>query len=464
MFMLMIALTWRIAKLMLRERFRAGNHGVDDDVKRARLKRSSTLDKILFKDDTGESPKVMFSRRFSMADGNKRHFRVLCLDGGGVRGMYTARILQRLVDECPDLLDNIDLIAGSSTGALIGALLSLGHSPKKITDIYRVSCPKIFQSQGWRRFNPFASRYQGLHKLSVFNQIVGDAVFSELSRYIIVTAYCTDGVGDTRGLLGSFYSSIRGWRPALFSNLPRGASNVEPDTDLLVRDAAMRSTAAPSYFPIYQGYCDGSVFANNPSLCALARAMAAFPQVATLDNFVILSLGTGANDLRIPGKGHDWGLWQWAPWLVDLLFDSTDSSIDMNMRMLLGERYIRLNDVLPRRIELDDVDSIEELISFADAVDVSEALVFIRKYIYDSPVRQRSNSMPNAALRQFMHKGGSGSHRKIFPNSDEDEDASDEYSSKRLASDGEDSRSASFSRILSRDRSGSMDDRQVPPV
>ena len=52
---------------------------------------------------------------------------------------------------------------------------------------------------------------------------------------------------------------------------------VEPDNMLDVADAAMRSTAAPTYFGIYQGYVDGGVFANNPSMVALTRSISAFP-------------------------------------------------------------------------------------------------------------------------------------------------------------------------------------------
>ena len=176
----------------------------------------------------------------------------------------------------------------------------------------------------------------------------------------MVTAYCCDAIGDTRGVQRAFYQTPAGWRPSLFTNLPKGKGRVDPDGDLLARDAAMRTTAAPTYFPIYQGYCDGSVFANNPSLSAIARAMSSMPDYVTAETCVCLSLGTGATNTYITGKFHDWGLAQWARWLVQLLFDSTNSSIDMNMHLLLGERFMRINDALPREIELDDTSWLEE--------------------------------------------------------------------------------------------------------
>ena len=64
------------------------------------------------------------------------------------------------------------------------------------------------------------------------------------------------------------------WRPAVFSNLPvvmdRGHVVVGSDEGLSCVDAALRSSAAPTYFPLYQGYCDGAVTANNPSLVAVS--------------------------------------------------------------------------------------------------------------------------------------------------------------------------------------------------
>jgi hypothetical protein len=67
----------------------------------------------------------------------RRRFRILALDGGGVRGLFTAYVLGRLVKEEPRLMDSVDLIAGTSTGAIIGTLLAFEHTPEQIVEIYR---------------------------------------------------------------------------------------------------------------------------------------------------------------------------------------------------------------------------------------------------------------------------------------------------------------------------------------
>ena len=68
---------------------------------------------------------------------SRRRFRILSLDDGGARGLFTAHILARLIEEEPRLLDSVDLIAGTSTGALIGVLLSNGTHPSHIAELYK---------------------------------------------------------------------------------------------------------------------------------------------------------------------------------------------------------------------------------------------------------------------------------------------------------------------------------------
>ena len=65
---------------------------------------------------------------------------------------------------------------------------------------------------------------------------------------------------------------------------------VQPDNDMTVVEAAMRTSAAPTYFPISGGYTDGAIAANNPSIIACAKAMAHYPDV-NQRNIAVLSIG-----------------------------------------------------------------------------------------------------------------------------------------------------------------------------
>ncbi len=61
---------------------------------------------------------------------------------------------------------------------------------------------------------------------------------------------------------------------------------------MLASDAAMRTSAAPTFFPVHQGYVDGAVFATNPSLMALARVFESYPHLSRR-NVSVLSMGCG---------------------------------------------------------------------------------------------------------------------------------------------------------------------------
>jgi len=102
-----------------------------------------------------------------------------------------------------------------------------------------------------------------------------------------------------------------------------------------------------------KGHVDGTIYSSNPSLTALAKAIATFPDSVGLQNSVVFSVGgPAAPQFSLPRKA-DWGLWQWAPWLVSLLFDSTVEASDGNMSLLLHDQYVRVVPPGDSHIPLD---------------------------------------------------------------------------------------------------------------
>jgi patatin-like phospholipase/acyl hydrolase len=86
------------------------------------------------------------------SDGTIKSYRVLSLDGGGMRGIYTAAFLDHLVNqfvrtrgvECLDLGKGFDLIVGTSTGAIVGSALAVGRPMADIVKLYRCHGRQIF--------------------------------------------------------------------------------------------------------------------------------------------------------------------------------------------------------------------------------------------------------------------------------------------------------------------------------
>ncbi len=138
--------------------------------------------------------------------------------------------------------------------------------------------------------------------------------------------------------------------------------------------------AAPTYFPTWQGYIDGGVAANNPSVCGLAQALDPATGGQRLEDVVLLSLGTGASPRRIEGDDHDWGLAEWAPNLVGIMLDGVAGVADFQCRQILGPRYHRVDVVLPRAVGMDEHRAIPELDALGESADTAPAVAWLAEH------------------------------------------------------------------------------------
>lgn len=265
-------------------------------------------------------------------------------------------ILKRIVEHHPNFLEEVDLICGTSVGGLLTLMLSCGYTPHECDEIFSFGCPHIFAYDPWRVINPFRAKYSDKNKLEIMRYYFGERRFGDLTKTCVVVAFRLDG---RKSKTHSFFNK-EGWRPAVFSNMPRLAGVVEPDLDLKVWDAAMRTSAAPTFFPVFRGYTDGGIVANNPSIIGVSKTMAHFPHISQ-KNIVLLSIGAGqyprhtsvlenvreGSDSYFDKKGQfnplyhaDWGIRQWVPFLLDIILDGDTIMTDLVMHYQLGKRII----------------------------------------------------------------------------------------------------------------------------
>jgi len=210
-----------------------------DDIPYARP--FNTTDTIL-----NSGPTTLGSKEFSMETDSRRPYRILCLDGGGIRGVLTTSLLVRIVRHNPKFLESIDLIAGTSAGGILALLLASGYSAKECDEIYSFAAPHIFLFNPWRAINPFRSKYSDKSKQEIFEYYFGNRKMCDLKTNAAVVSFRLDG---RKSSTHSFFNK-EGWRPAVFSNLPATQGSVIlPHDDLDVWDCAMRTSAAPTFFP-----------------------------------------------------------------------------------------------------------------------------------------------------------------------------------------------------------------------
>jgi uncharacterized protein len=164
------------------------------------------------------------------------------------------------------------------------------------------------------------------------------------------------------------------WKPKFFHNF------AGPDSDGAekIADVALRTSAAPTYFPVYQGYVDGGVVANNPSMAALAQAIDGGTGNQQLGDLKLFSIGTGVTPTFVSGDTLDWGLAQWATVLADMMLEGMMGVADYECARLLGTNYFRLAPILPAPIPLDCAEKIPSLIGDANQVDITAGVNWLK--------------------------------------------------------------------------------------
>lgn len=295
---------------------------------------------------------------------------ILSLDGGGIRGVLTARLLERLAERSP-FLDDVDLVAGTSTGGILALGLARGLAPKELVALYVKKGDKIFSDRDIRdkllgpadellRADYDNKKKTGLYK--ALEETLGDRKLEDLGKKVLIPTFDLDNQATP--------PETRTWKPKFLHNFDTPGN----DGKVLARDAALRTSAAPTYFPSYQGFVDGGVVANNPSACALAKAIKAGQALADIR---LLSIGTGSSPHVIRGDRLDWGKTKWALKIIELMFEGVPGVADYQCQQLLGDRYRRLNVPFDQPIGLDDVARIDVLLAKADQADISETLSWL---------------------------------------------------------------------------------------
>lgn len=211
------------------------------------------------------------------------------------------------------------------------------------------------------------AEYDNKNLQEILTGVFGTTTLQQLNKRVLVPAFEL----DNQALPGKVHT----WKPKFFHNFPG------PDSDgqEVTVDVALRTSAAPTYFPVYQSYIDGGVVANNPSMAALAQAIDANTGKQNLGELRLFSLGTGLSPTYIAGQSHNWGFAQWAKPLVNLMIEGMMGVADYQCAHLLGEHYHRLGPVLPEAVGLDAADRTDDLIQYAQDVDIAAAVAWLRQ-------------------------------------------------------------------------------------
>lgn len=273
--------------------------------------------------------------------------RILSIDGGGIRGIIPAMVLRHLEEQTGKNTARLfHMIAGTSTGGILATGLTLPPKPLRageLLEFYLRHGPKIFHRSLWKGVSSLGGttdeKYDDGPLVEALKDVVGEAWLSQVkAAELLITTY------EIEKRQPMFFKS---WRARGITADTAGDEKKE-DRDFRLWQVCRATSAAPTYFEAAaieskskkKFYCiDGGVFANNPSMCALASARRIFPKAKS---FLVVSLGTGTTERPIPySEAKDWGLVGWARPLLSVFMGGASEVADYQCNEELPGSYHR---------------------------------------------------------------------------------------------------------------------------
>jgi uncharacterized protein len=264
-------------------------------------------------------------------------FRILSLDGGGIKGAFSASVLATLEEQtgCA-VAEHFDLITGTSTGGILAIGLGLGLSAREICSFYAEKGGAIFpgtsrlaRTQGTLR-QLFAPKHSHAGLRAALTEVFKARTFGESKCRLVIPTY--DAVAGRIFLMKTAHHE-----------------RFQYEVNAPAVDVAMATSAAPTYFaaapfPEHQqaSYVDGGVWANCPVLVAVTEAVG-FLNVP-LSEIDVLSIGCTSTPFNIAAQANA-GIAQWNAGLLELMFEGQMEAALAQARILVGNRLHRLNVV-----------------------------------------------------------------------------------------------------------------------
>ncbi len=279
-----------------------------------------------------------------------KKYKVLTLDGGGIKGVFTLGVLAQFENflEKP-INDYFDLIVGTSTGGIIALGLGKGFSANDLLKFYSKMGENIFSG----------------------NRFLNSIKHLGLSKYknVILKRCLEEKFGETR--LGE--SKIRLVIPS--QNLDTGEvhlyktphqERLKEDYKIRMSEIALATSSAPTYFPILKAssglyLVDGGVYANNPISIAATEAVGVLSWPSA--DIKILSIGCTNEPIDIKAaKKYPLGIGYWAIKLLQLIMRGQSSSAIGMATHLTNRGVVRIDETVAKgKFSLDSVSAIENL-------------------------------------------------------------------------------------------------------
>jgi patatin-like phospholipase/acyl hydrolase len=369
--------------------------------------------------------RYFFIHQESAVNPNEPVFTILSFVGGGIRGLMSATILQRLANVRGGVvISNASLIAGCSTGSIITSELLARKTPGDLIDLFKGGEISFYNNMN---ADPHKPAYSIDEVLASQVKLHGDTTVANAGRNVLFVSFNVGGLetqSDGRVV-------PKPWNTLTFTNMltterdQRDGLDGNSDTPIAV--AATSSGAMPGQLGSMQGNVDGAFFNHDPTVAAIALAVRSG---VALENIVAITIGTGLMPDWIATDTHDWGADQWmkgagnpfdntppflmnqaqpSPVLDMCLSGTSDEMMPRLAKMLLGDRYVNINPSLPCFIPENSTNAqaIDLLERHGKTVNIDDAVALINKYWPDMQAAQTTKPAAKPAAPAASSKAAS---------------------------------------------------------
>ena len=282
-----------------------------------------------------------------------RDFRILAVDGGGIRGVFPAAFLAGLEDRYlggSSVAGYFDLIAGTSTGGIIAVGLGAGLKGADLRELYVERGREVFPPlpanvwgrlrHRWRCLTQLVKyRYDREVLAAILSELLGDRTLADSHARLCVPAF--------EGRHGEVYIFKTPHHPDYILDAK------EPMTKV-----ALATAAAPTFYrPLEDGgytFVDGGVWAGNPVMIALVDALSCFN--VPRDRIRILSLGCGDDPYVVHGPMiESGGMWHWRKVICGAMRLQSLNATGQAGLLLGADRVHRIDaPTSDQKIQMDD--------------------------------------------------------------------------------------------------------------
>lgn len=332
---------------------------------------------------------------------------ILTVDGGGMKGAMPAAMIRELERSTQKPIHKtVDFVSGTSTGAVIAALIALGYDANWIVEeVYQKRLPEAFGITDWRKWgrlalNGFRHIYDIERFTDVFSDVISDIRVADVPKPILLT------VKDIRN--GSTY---------YISNFDSGLKHFG---DWKLIDAVIASASAPGYFKAFMNkYTDGGIGAHNsPSMITALEIFEYSTLGYASEDSLMLSFGTGYANSAKNNNPNAWGPFTWLDFVLKEMFEDSSSFYpNLIQRMYPELDYRRYNlyldnatydtmDVRPYLVEMMNANynkqvlDLKKLAPDSTAPHTVQTMITLGEYYARQIQWDREKTMP------WNYKGG----------------------------------------------------------